>query len=43
VELAFTADARLLQSRFFTAQGYETGARDGSDGSYERPLTGGAG
>jgi len=39
VELAFTADARLLQSRSFTAQGYETGSRDASDGSYERPLT----
>jgi len=39
VELAFSADARLLQSRLFTAQGYETGSRDASDGSYERPLT----
>jgi hypothetical protein len=39
VEVAFTADARLLQSRYFTAQGYEVGTRDASDGSYERPLT----
>jgi ketosteroid isomerase-like protein len=39
VELAFTADASLLQSRYFTAQGYERGTRDGSDLSYERPLT----
>jgi hypothetical protein len=38
VELAFTADARLLQSSYFTAQGYETGRRDRSDASYERPL-----
>ena len=38
VEVAFTADARLLQSGFFTAQGYEVGRRDRSDGSYERPL-----
>jgi hypothetical protein len=39
VELAFTADARLLQSRFFTEQGYEHGTRDRSDLSYLRPLT----
>ena len=39
VEVAFTADARLLQSRFFVAQGYEQGTRDRSDRSYERPLT----
>jgi hypothetical protein len=39
VELAFTADARLLQSRFFTAQGYEHGSRDRSDLSYQRPLS----
>ena len=38
VELAFTADARLLQSSYFTAQGYETGRRDRRDASYERPL-----
>jgi len=41
VELAFTADARLLQSRFFVAQGYEHGTRDRTDLSYERPLTAG--
>jgi SnoaL-like domain len=34
VELAFTADARLLQSRCFLAQGYERGTRDRSDPSY---------
>lgn len=39
VELAYTADARLLQSKFFTAQGYEQGTRDRSDLSYQRPLT----
>jgi hypothetical protein len=39
VELAYTADARLLQSKFFVAQGYEHGTRDGSDPSYERPLS----
>ena len=39
VELAFTADARLLQSSFFQAQGYEHGTRDRSDLSYQRPLT----
>lgn len=38
VELAFTADARLLQSTYFTTQGYEQGRRDRSDPSYERPL-----
>lgn len=38
VELAYTADARLLQSDFFTSQGYEVGRRDRTDGSYERPL-----
>lgn len=42
VELAFTADAQLLQSRFFLAQGYERGTRDRSDLSYERPLSAGA-
>ena len=41
VELAFTADARLLQSRYFIAQGYEHGTRDRGDCSYERPLTAG--
>jgi hypothetical protein len=38
VELAYTADARLLQSSFFTAQGYERGSRDRRDLSYARPL-----
>jgi hypothetical protein len=39
VELAFTADASLLQSKFFQAQGYSTGTRDHTDPSYQRPLT----
>jgi hypothetical protein len=39
VELAYTADARLLQSKYFVAQGYEHGTRDGGDLSYERPLS----
>ena len=39
VELAYTADARLLQSSFFRAQGYEQGTRDRTDPSYDRPLT----
>jgi ketosteroid isomerase-like protein len=39
VEVAFTADARLLQSKFFTAQGYERGTRDRTDLSYRRPLS----
>jgi hypothetical protein len=39
VELAFTADSRLLQSPFFTAQGYEQGSRDRTDLSYDRPLS----
>ena len=38
VEAAFTTDARLLQSKYFAAQGYEHGTRDRSDVSYERPL-----
>jgi hypothetical protein len=38
VELAYTADARLLQSSFFQAQGYEHGVRDRTDPSYDRPL-----
>jgi hypothetical protein len=42
VELAYTADARLLQSRYFAAQGYERGTRDRTDLSYERPLRPGA-
>ena len=39
VELAYTADARLLSSKSFVAQGYEHGTRDRSDVSYDRPLT----
>jgi len=39
VELAYTADARLLSSPFFTSQGYPHGSRDHSDASYARPLT----
>ena len=39
VELAFTADASMLQSRFFQAQGYVKGTRDHTDPSYERPLS----
>jgi uncharacterized protein (TIGR02246 family) len=39
VELAYTADARLLQSPYFVAQGYEHGTRDRSDLSYQRPLS----
>jgi len=39
VELAYTADARLLSSPFFTSQGYPHGRRDDSDASYARPLT----
>ena len=39
VELAFTADARLLQSKYFIAQGYEHGTRDRTDLSYQRPLS----
>jgi ketosteroid isomerase-like protein len=38
VELAYTADAELLRSKYFTAQGYEHGKRDRSDLSYQRPL-----
>lgn len=41
VELAFTADARLLASRYFVAQGYERGTRGRDDASYERPLSAG--
>jgi hypothetical protein len=43
VEVAFTADARLLQSRYFLERGYERGSRDRSDLSYERPLSAGVG
>ena len=38
VELAYTADARLLQAPFFAEQGYEVGTRDRTDRSYARPL-----
>ena len=38
VELAYTADARVLQSKYFTQQGYPTGTRDTEDLSYQRPL-----
>lgn len=38
VELAFTADAALLKSRFFTDQHYVTGSRDRTDPSYHHPL-----
>jgi hypothetical protein len=39
VELAFTADATLLQSDAFKGQGYPRGTRDRRDLSYQRPLT----
>jgi hypothetical protein len=39
VELAFSADASLLASKFFTSQGYLRGTRDHADVSYLRPLT----
>ncbi|HXK24690.1 MAG TPA: nuclear transport factor 2 family protein [Myxococcota bacterium] len=38
VELAFSADASLLQSGFFKSQGYVRGTRDRDDLSYRRPL-----
>jgi len=38
VELAFTADASLLQTEFFKNQRFIKGTRDRSDLSYERPL-----
>jgi hypothetical protein len=38
VEGMFIADARVLQSSFFTEKGYLVGTRDRSDLSYERPL-----
>jgi hypothetical protein len=38
VELAFTADASLLTSRFFTDQHYLRGTRDRDDLSYRRPI-----
>jgi len=39
VELAYHADASLLQSGFFKSQGYVRGTRDRSDPSYARPLS----
>lgn len=39
VEGMFLADARVLQSPFFTEKGYQLGTRDRTDLSYERPLT----
>lgn len=39
VELAITGDARILQSSFFTDQGYPKGTRDRRDPSYDRPLS----
>jgi hypothetical protein len=38
VEAMVTADASVLQSRFFVQQGYARGTRDRTDLSYERPL-----
>lgn len=38
VEGMFVADARVLQSSFFTDKGYLVGTRDRSDLSYDRPL-----
>jgi len=39
VELAFTADASILQSELFKDQGYPRGTRDRRDPSYQRPLS----
>jgi len=39
VEGMFLADARVLQSSFFSDKGYLVGTRDRSDLSYQRPLT----
>lgn len=39
VEGMFLADARVLQSPFFTEKGYLVGTRDRTDLSYERPLS----
>lgn len=38
VELALSADASLLQTPFFTRQGFVKGTRDTTDLSYQRPL-----
>jgi SnoaL-like domain len=39
VEGMFIADARVLQSPFFTEKGYLVGTRDQTDLSYQRPLS----
>lgn len=39
VEGMFIADARVLQSPFFTEKGYLVGTRDRTDLSYDRPLS----
>jgi len=39
VEGMFLADARVLESSFFTDKGYLVGTRNHSDLSYQRPLT----
>jgi SnoaL-like domain len=39
VEGMFLADARALQSEFFTEKGYLVGTRDQADLSYQRPLS----
>lgn len=39
VEGMFLADARVLQSSFFTEKGYLVGTRDRADLSYDRPLS----
>jgi SnoaL-like domain len=39
VELVFVADASVVQSDAFKAQGYPCGTRDRRDLSYSRPLT----
>jgi len=39
VELAFTADASILQTELFKDQGYPRGTRDRRDPSYQRPLS----
>ena len=39
VELAFTANAALLASPYFTSQAYIKGTRDCEDPSYANPLT----
>ncbi|WP_329407983.1 nuclear transport factor 2 family protein [Nocardia vinacea] len=38
VEVMFTADASVLNSNFFTDQGYQKGTRNTDDLSYRRPL-----